>query len=399
MAEQLDIGPDTPGRGPRRWLLAVAGLVVIGLLIAYGIHTRDGVGKNAAQRSPTAPTPGSPQPSTSAPPRSPTVTELDDPLLPGAQPGWELFARTGHGMQGPGHMLRIELARGRITRTPIPRLQSGGPVSFVAGRTNALVRPSDAVTGYRVPDGKPARKLTGALAHSGSAIPGPEAGEVWIEHGGAMRLVRMDEKPLGTSMKVPLRNQAQFADGDGYLLVNTEHHGSYDIRPSGRKRITAGTTVAVGPTRWLVQPKNARNRCKLRVVNRSTDHRRCLSPTRRQHRHRDYARINNPASMGTISPDGRTAALADGSGKHTVRFVDLATGSTRSSHVSIPDGGLHQTAVWSPDSRWLFVIDGNHHLVAINQNTGKTHRFGHRFTKMFASEYVDQLAFRDADQE
>ena len=54
---------------------------------------------------------------------------------------------------GPDGVVRIELARGRITRTAVPPVDSSGPISFLAGPGSAIVRPLDAVAGYAVPDG------------------------------------------------------------------------------------------------------------------------------------------------------------------------------------------------------------------------------------------------------
>src|SRR5580700_2548825 len=90
------------------------------------------------------------------------VTILGHPLL-GVRARWELFGR------GPGEVVRIQFARGRITWTAHPPLSSGGPVTFVTDAEGALVRPIDFVPGYLIPDGEPAREAPGALGAGGPA--------------------------------------------------------------------------------------------------------------------------------------------------------------------------------------------------------------------------------------
>src|SRR5689334_9274203 len=63
-----------------------------------------------------------------------TRQEAGRPLL-GVTAGWELFG------WGPEALVRIELARGRVTRTTVEPPNSSGPVSFVVGRDWAVVRP------------------------------------------------------------------------------------------------------------------------------------------------------------------------------------------------------------------------------------------------------------------
>ena len=65
--------------------------------------------------------------------------------LLGVRAGWELFGL------GPSEVVRIQLARARITRTVFPGPQSSGPVTLLAGPYQAIVRPLDYVPGYLVP--------------------------------------------------------------------------------------------------------------------------------------------------------------------------------------------------------------------------------------------------------
>jgi hypothetical protein len=303
--------------------------------------------------------------------------------------GWQLFARTGQGL------IRLDLARGRITHTPVPGFGSGGPVSFLAGPQRVLIRPLDNVAGFVIPDGKPAHELTGALSHGGPALPGPKPDQTWVQGNRQLRLARLDGTPLGSKIRFPKKaNYFPTADGRGYPLVDVPHHGSYEIRPGrGPRRITTGQVVAVGPSRWLVKPENPDNRCRYQVIDQRTDHRRCLNPK---------SQLKLPShAYGMISPDGHTAALARGTGvTTTLQFLDLADGADQTFDVSIPgqiglipgSGRLgNGEVVWSPDSTWLFVINSHHHLVAINRHTAHQHTFG----PVISSLEIQQLAFRD----
>ena len=93
------------------------------------------------------------------------ATVLGHPFV-GVHAGWELFGR------GPGVVVRIQFAGGRVTRTAYPALLSGGPVTFVTDAEGALVRPIDLVPGYLIPDAKPAREAPGAVG-AGGRVPRP----------------------------------------------------------------------------------------------------------------------------------------------------------------------------------------------------------------------------------
>ena len=118
-----------------------------------------------------------PRPAAKPPPPM-RVTVVGHRLL-GVTGGWELFAR------GPDDLLRIQLAQGRITWTYVPPLETASPeVAFVVGAHEAVIRPSDFVPGYVVPDGGQARPLTGVLADGGPLVPGPAGSQAaWIAEG------------------------------------------------------------------------------------------------------------------------------------------------------------------------------------------------------------------------
>ena len=186
--------------------------------------------------------------------------------------GWELFGR------GPGVVVRIQFAGGRITRTAYPALLSGGPVTFVTDAEGALVRPIDLVPGYLIPDAKPAREAPGAVGAGGPAFPGPDPRHLWVPDGasdGRMVLVGTDGRRAGPSIGAPPQGSPvntlllAIPDQAGYLLFPGTG-GAYDARPGGTSRVTTGTVLAAGPTRWLTAECSGRARCQPTVINRST---------------------------------------------------------------------------------------------------------------------------------
>jgi sugar lactone lactonase YvrE len=71
-----------------------------------------------------------------------------------------------------------------------------------------------------------------------------------------------------------------------------------------------------------------------------------------------------------LSPDGTSAALVVGlrNGGTTLRLADLVTGSDHEVDVH-PAMAFGPTMVWSPDGRWLFVVDETGHLHAVDPRT------------------------------
>lgn len=341
-------GPDRPQRGmPSRGYLAV--LAVLLVLMAVGLVQRGRAASRAAGQPKTLAIPTTaPRTTSAAPILTPTpspspstvVADLHRPLLP-VPAGTVLFAR------GSDTVLRLELGTGRITTTTLPPLSSGGPTSFVVGADSVLIRPQDPVTGYRIIDGQPPVALDDQLITPGVVVSGPDPRHVWVQDidGNSMRLVDFAGHPTGVSIRLPV-NSAQ-PDGTGNLLFY-DVGGAYEATPSGIRRITTGTVLAVGPTRFLVSECDEQYRCGSYVIDRVTGQRRSLGP-----------RIDLGYAMGVISPDGSTAAIVNfgqtSSGE--LQLVDLATGRLITSQVTLSendaDSGYSQLA-WSADSKWLF---------------------------------------------
>lgn len=168
-----------------------------------------------------------------------TVSETGHRLL-GVTGGWQVFG------YGANQVIRVQLARGRITRTAVPPLQSNGPVFFLAGPDQVIIRPLDFVPGYLIADGHPARLLSGALSNGGIMVQGPQPGTAWWQAGdgsGAMSLVGLDGSTTGLSMPLPTGVWVTTSDGRGDVLASNETGVMYDVLPGVFRRFT-GTLAA-----------------------------------------------------------------------------------------------------------------------------------------------------------
>lgn len=289
--------------------------------------------------------------------------------LLGVRAGWRLIT------YGPAGLIRIQPAAGRVLRTPVPILDSTGPVSFLAGPSQAVVRPLDGVTGYLIPYDHRARPLTGLLGHGGVAVPGPRPGQAWIQEdfqARSLNLAWLDGRSAGQSIPLSRATWEASPDGQGYPLVTDA--GTlrtppplYDMRPSGPRRV-AGYLLAVGPDRWLTASCH-RGRCTAVVTDLAGGARRVL-PGR--------VPASELGQPGVIAPDGTTAAvLGDTGNQLTLHLVDLFTGAQRQVRVPLGFGPANwQTLAWSPDSRWLFVVAAHGRLVAVQASTGQVRGLG-----------------------
>src|SRR3954452_8409494 len=174
-------GRELPPRA-RRWLTGLlGGGLAVGLAL-WGLHAADdgdppptaSPGRSSSRSTDHAGvTVGAPVGATvGAPVGAPVINELGHPLL-GATSRWEVFGRAD------GEVVRIQPALGRVTRTPVPALSSGGPVSFLVTSAAAVIRPLDLVPGYLVPDDRPSRPMPAVLATSGPMLPGPDPDHLW----------------------------------------------------------------------------------------------------------------------------------------------------------------------------------------------------------------------------
>lgn len=349
------------------WWYAVVALALIGSVILV-VRQPDAKQALPAPSRPRATTERSSLPETT-PAESPTpaitVRNIGHPLLE-VPHAWELFGL------GPAGVVRIQLALGRITSTAVPPVNSDGPESFVVGPDRAVIRPLDFVPGYLVPDGQPARELPGTLGQGGPAVPGPDRNHLWVQTGSgahtAMTLVGFDGRSTNETVPVPSGGFLTVSDGAGYLVVNATG-GTYDARPDGLHRITTGSLLAIGPTRWLTEECDDQHRCSTVVTDRASGQRRILDTP-----------VDRYELNGVISPDGSTAALLvqGPQGVATVHLLDLASGVDRTTGVTVDvsQGFGSGAFVWTPDSRWLLAAAANGRPSVVDGRSGHTRYLG-----------------------
>jgi hypothetical protein len=302
--------------------------------------------------------PGYPRIAAVVPSHQVTVTRVRHPLL-GVRAGWELF---GYGQAG---LVRIQLARGLITTTTVPPLQSSGAVYLVAGPSQAVIRPLDFVPGYLVPDGRPARALPGSLAAGGGpALPGPRAGTMWAQPrqngpGTVMSLMSFAGQQLGPSIRLPASAFFPQADGRGYLAFQCGA-AVCDARPGRISRVATGELVATGPVGLLVERCQRDSPCQYVLVH----------PAGGLSRVVPGSAPNGQPPAGMISPNGRFAALLSYGRDQTLilNLLSLVTGADRRVNVALSDNGPGNLA-WAPDSNWLFAATETGSLIAIDPQT------------------------------
>jgi hypothetical protein len=312
----------------------------------------------------------------------------------GVTAGWELFAR------GPDDLVRVRLAQGTVSVTYVPPLLTANPdVSFVIGQHDAVIRSTDLVPGYVVPDGRQARLLTGLLANGGPFVPGPAHSQAaWVTTGSPtsprLSLVTLSGRISGPTIRFapggPQLFDTAVSDGRGDVLVDTGSFNVYDAGP-GWDRPVPGTVVAVGPTAWLAVTCNPLYRhCRNTVVDIADGARRTLPGPAAGY---PYDFFSWPPT-GVIAPDGGTAAVAEtASGQPTtsdiashggtagvsqsgraavltVHLINLRTGANRNLGIPLGADLSDESMAWSPDSRWLFIAAADGKLVAVDASTG-----------------------------
>jgi hypothetical protein len=165
------------------------------------------------------------------------------------------------------------------------------------------------------------------------------------------------------------------------------------VRPGGTSRVTTGTVLAVGPTRWLTAECISRVRCRLVVTDRSTGVRYPLNT-----RVPLSTRLNGAvmSTVGVISPDGAAAAVLVGSPRARIEIIDLVTGAAHALPLRIDLSGADMGwawEAWSPDSRFLFIANGD--LYAVSQRTGQITNLSHTLAP--ALPQLFQLSMRNVE--
>lgn len=357
-----------PSRRPKILLAAVC---AVALLVTIAVqHARQRSDSEAAAGPVSSTSQPSPAPVVQPPSLLPVQIDVGSSLLD-VPAGWQLFGR------GPDSVVRIQLAAGKVTRTPLPGLSSSGPVSFLVGPSQMLIRPLDFVTGYLVPDGRPAQELVAPTMRAGPILPGPDRLHVWTPNASNSALLLTDWAGHPTGRSLPVPPVASYPDGVGYAVFDSVG-GAYDAGPGGLHRVTTGAVIASGPTSWLTDDCDERNTCRAIVIDRATGHKRILNWT---------ARLG--VVRGTISPDGRSAALVlGGDSGLQLHLLDLRSGTDRTLDLKLPDQLDDSSMVWTPDGRWLFVAGASGYLSVVDVGSG-----GIRGLDVDLPE-LTQLAFR-----
>ena len=372
--EWLDLESSDAVRLPERrpwpgWLrfgvvLAVLALVALVVTTQRDRQPTSRAVPGPAQRTAAVVVPTAAPSTIDAPPPPVSMIALGHPLL-GVTSGWELYGR------GPGALVRIEPARGLITRTTVPGLLSSGPVSFVIGADAVIIRPIDRVPGYLVVDGRSSRPIVLAPGSGGPVFPGPSPSQVWMQTGDdtspTLTLSELDGSRPTASIPVPAGSSPLEAssDGAGYLLF-TRPDGTYQARSGMLRRLTTGTLLATGPTGWVDAHCDARHRCRMGFISRANGSRRVLGSE------------TGGLPGGLISPDGSTAAMLEVSpgGAIGLYLLDLHNGSRRPVTVAMDGEAPNGTTVFSPDSRWLFAVTARGTLAVIDHRTANVSGFG-----------------------
>lgn len=355
--ERLESGPVLSGRPGVRRVVLVAVAVLAALLI--GVMALGEIGGSNAQESAAdlSPTPTAtasqidwptPRPATPTPPR-PTVFSSDGFL---ADLDIDLFVRSNRAV------FRIDTRARRVTRTAL-QLETSGPVSFLAVRDRVLIRPLDPGPGYAVVDGQPIRPLAGYVAVDGEQLPGTQ-GRVWvIRREGVTSVARLTDtsgRRLYSTVRVP--SDGQFiADGSGGLFV-TGIGGTYRATNTGLRRVSGGTILATGRSRFLTVECDERFACGSYLYDgRSSTGKRMSAarlPPNSEGLSPDTRYAATPNHDGLLSPDGRYAATLDWrrtDGPH-LGVTEVASGRLLTEwQLGDSDGKL--PAAWLPDGRLL----------------------------------------------
>ena len=310
-----------------------------------------------------------------------TVSQASHRLL-GVRAGWELLG------YGPGRTVRVQFARGRVTRTVLPGLDSNGPVWFVAGPSQMIIRPWDFVPGYVVPDGKPAQPLTGVLSRGGEVLPGPRPGEVRVQSTypiKSLSLARVDGSVTGVSLRLP---------AGGWWLASPERAGrrAADRRRRDLRRLAgrlpAHRRDARGGRPDPLAGRDLQPPAPLRGCGHQPAHRRAAAgwAARRSRR----SRLPLPESSRRTAPRPRCSGSRRAA-RSRCTWSAWPPGRISGSPVPLgPDSLAPGKLAWSPDSRWLFVVTAHGGLAAVNAGTRSVEGLGVRLP------WLSQIAVRNA---
>ena len=385
-----------PGRrGAAAWwlvLVSVLALVVTGTVV--GLHVVLPPAASQPAPAPVAPAsspPSSrdpaPTPSTPAEPGAPVVVAAGaGPLLPGVGAG-VVYA------QAATAIFRVELATGRVTRTPTPDLEEH--VTFLAGAGWVLVKSRWSPTGVLVRDGHPAAALPELFDAEGLVHAGP-SGRLWLQPEPStdpratttLRLAGLDGRLVaGEELVAPGSAAPYVLVPDGYgtvLMANRRGVHRLVAGPSGGRRqgrlVARGTFIAAGGHRVLVRDCGSGQHCPTVLVDERTGHRTERPAAGRTLRAGGGAGTD-PDAYGdaALSPDGTHLAVtaSDEAGVLRAHVVDLRSGRETVLPGEGTDANANRQLAWSPNSRWLLALtDGRLRAYDTRRGTSRSVALG-----------------------
>ena len=368
-----------------RWWLILA-LVLAVTLTGTVVALRAILGSAGSETVPSSPTPTPERATTAgaAPTASSAVLGVpvvvragDGPLLPGVGAG-EVYA------QSATAVFRVDVASGRVTRTPTPDLEEH--VTFLAGPGWVLVKSRWSPTGVLVRDGQPASLLPQQFDPEGFLHLGP-SGRLWMEpepttdprSATTLQLAQLDGQPVqGRTVTAP-RAAAPYAivpDGYGTVLM-TNRHGVYRLEParvghpSRTRLLSRGDLIAAGGRRLLVWDCHTHAHCQMVLVDQKTRH--------RTSRPAAAATLRAKGGVGLdpdiydneqLSPDGTHLAVmaTDPTGTPSAHIIDLRTGKDNLLPGAGTDVNANRQLAWTPNSRWLLALT-DHQLRGYDTHT------------------------------
>lgn len=276
--------------------------------------------------------------------------------MPGFGSG-DLYARSADAVY------RVELGSGRVTATGAG-VGSSSPAVLLPGPSGVILRPLDPGPGLLIPDGRPARELSGLLRDANQVLPGPGS-QLWVSQSfngrsSIFSLTSFSGRPTGTTVR-----EAGYFLSDaagGLLLVDTG--GVWQRRGTSWRRISDGIVLATGRRHYLLASCDDRHRCGAQRYERSTSRR---TPARTPQR-------LDLISGGALSPDGRyVAATFPVAGVEVTRVLAVDTGRVLA---ELRPGSAPDTAsqtLWSGDGRHLIGLDEGQ-VVVLDVATGRLRR-------------------------
>lgn len=362
-------------RLPKSVPIALAIVVAVAVVFTYVIDPADGSSEHAAPdtaasdtttvRTTTRPAPSSAQSAVTTTVRN---VQLGHPML-GIQGDWELLA------QGSNEVIRIQPADGRITRITIPSLEVSGPVSLIAWPDRAYVRSMGGESGYIVHDDGSTTEVSGRFV-PGSVYPGLEPGQLWApvgrdtgSAGSTYRLIEATGEPVRSHVpQRPVGSWPIGSDANGHLLARIGGD-VYLAKRHATKRVTRGTLLATGPTKFLVLECDRNADCSPVVIDRRTGNRRTLDI--------DIGQRVPSIRGGKISADGSIAAITrrGPDARRSTMLIELATGSvSRLPELNENANGYQGGSALSPNGRWLFYASSDGTLSAVDTNSLRVHK-------------------------